>query len=102
MSETWHERRIDPLDRHTQFELQLDPLLERRETGFGRGEKEVPDLVEVRLAELLEEGDALAREVHLRGGRELLPHAAHCPEVEPPAISPRSHSTTSRAPPKAR
>jgi hypothetical protein len=46
---------------------------------LGRRQEQVPDLLEERCAELLEEAHAAARETHLRLGRELLADAPHRP-----------------------
>jgi hypothetical protein len=74
-----HERRVDALDRHAERHLELAPVLELGEAGLRRRQEEVADLLEQRLPELLEEPHARPRELHLGGGRELLPHAAHRP-----------------------
>jgi hypothetical protein len=53
--------RGEPLDGDTKALLERPPLLELRHPLRGRGEKEVPDLLEEAGAELLEEADAVTR-----------------------------------------
>ena len=65
------------LDRDAERSLDRPPLLELRQPWFRRGEEEVADLLEERLAQLAKEPDARLREPDLGLGRELLPHAAH-------------------------
>ncbi len=72
-----HETGVEALDRDAELGLKLAPLLQLRQAVLGGGQEQVADLVEQRLAELLEEADAGLREPHLGSGRELLPDAAH-------------------------